>query len=1197
MSSSPGRRFILLLFCITIALPLRSQEIPPFKQSVGKKISGSDKKSMPLADSKKASEQRKMDLTSLPADVVIFICEHANEALDLVPKAVILTPEKYQALLDQIAKLKKEIDKPRSENTTPPTRCVLRGKVESGTVRLEAEFAGTADHADTLVALACNQAGVSAAETDGRTAQIRRAESGSFLVRIEKPGEYHVKLDLLLPLAARESTRQGFELTLPRAVITQLDLDLPVNCTDVRVGGQLVKDLAQPALKLKDNHLNGNPGFGPVDKLDLTWKDARHGTEDLVRTAEGRFQARLDGAGLTTEADLWLKVEGTPAKVWSLLVPKNAEIRVLPSEKEARVEHHIETADQQFASLRTIHLKEARTDPLHVQVRVPLLPLSGSDSTMPIGPFFVLDAARQTGTVRVRNQVRNLHLDYRGRGDMQVRRLETEETKGEEPATVATLVYSNIPMVENPEGVTGPKSRSWLDLEAVMVPAQVRMRVSHTLTLRPGGTSDERDAGSGTRQWEVLTTISPATKWSEVEQLKILVPTDWSLIEENASAVTKQASGTNNGGPKPPQTAPAHAARWLAIPPFLLRGAPTQSQRLEGRYQTKYKAGERAVLKLPRPQGIIESCDIKIEAPGDAEVFLNNAEQANLELSRQPRPNEQMWRCRSVPADGLGIEVSWRPYRPELRMSSVVDLTLSGNRGEVRQELRLQLPPAPPAFVNLRVSSAIGDSLQIKDDQGQNVHTLKTEVRNSPSKVPSSDSDFGLRLPVPAKSGEWRLTLQYRFPSAFFAVPDDFGRGSQVGKPIIESPQPVPFVVPLVIPEQATGGEIKVRIWSEPGFLPRAASPNWEERNIEEVKDRELPVLVMHANRLDAPLRLVAGEQASGFSVLVERSMMRVQLLESGAQNWRASFQLRQLADRYIDILLPAPAATLNARFLLNGSRITPDIVNENGEHTFGGDIARLHLSPELIRQTAVLEAIFQSPPGRTGASPLRSVLEPPRILRATAMPVYWEVSIPANRVLLAPESGAGVERTWTRRGLLFAASVSPLLPSSPLPHIGGEVGWATGEPIALVYWQDQATPIVLTHAPHQGWLLVSSLGLLIIGLGLYWSARPQATDGGGVASWFWPILALLILAIAVAALFWPTMMCAIAYGCEPGVVVLLAVFGLQWLMHRRYRRQIVFLPSFSRSRAGSSLIRKTPSNRPQNGEPSTVDAPPPSVG
>jgi hypothetical protein len=46
----------------------------------------------------------------------------------------------------------------------------------------------------------------------------------------------------------------------------------------------------------------------------------------------------------------------------------------------------------------------------------------------------------------------------------------------------------------------------------------------------------------------------------------------------------------------------------------------------------------------------------------------------------------------------------------------------------------------------------------------------------------------------------------------------------------------------------------------------------------------------------------------------------------------------------------------------------------------------------------------------------------------------------------------------------------------------------------------------------------------------------------------------------------------------------------VQWLLHERYRRQIVFLPSFSRSRAGSSLLRGGV-QRP-HGEPSTVDAP-----
>jgi hypothetical protein len=195
-------------------------------------------------------------------------------------------------------------------------------------------------------------------------------------------------------------------------------------------------------------------------------------------------------------------------------------------------------------------------------------------------------------------------------------------------------------------------------------------------------------------------------------------------------------------------------------------------------------------------------------------------------------------------------------------------------------------------------------------------------------------------------------------------------------------------------------------------------------------------------------------------------------------------------------------------------------------------------------------------------------------------------VSVPPNRVLLAPESASGVERTWTRRGWLLAAGLS-----GP-PELHNE-----NEPVALVCWQDQSEPIVLTHAPQFAWLLVCSLGLLIVGCALYWSAQPQANDSGRLGVWFWPLLALATLAVAVTALFWPTMLCAIVLGCEPGAAVLLIFVGVQWLRHQRYRRQIVFLSSFSRGRSGSSLIRKTPSHRPPSGEPSTVDAPPPSVG
>jgi hypothetical protein len=1176
MSSSFARLIVLLLFCAAIVVPLRSQETPSAKQSASAKMSGSQKKSTPAADAKKPNESKKIDLSSLPADAVIVICEHPEDALDLVPKAVILRPDKYLELLDQIEKLRKQIDNPKSENATPPTRCFVRGKVGSDAVRLEAEFSGTAEHADTLVSLACSQAGLTSAQTDGRTALIRRSNAGGFLVRIDKTGEYHVKLDLIVPLIGREGNVRGFELALPRAVITQLDVELPEHCTDIHVGGQLLKDLQSPGLELKNNHLSGSPGLGPVEKLDLSWRDSRHSAGDPVRTVEGRILARLDGSGLTTQADLWLAVEGTPTKVWQLLVPRNAEIKVLASDKENRIEHRIETDDKKYAlaSLRTIHLKEARSEPLHIQMRLPSSPLRGS--VLSIGPFYVFDATRQTGTVVVRNQVRNLHLEYHGHGDMQLRRLETEDTRGETMATVATLVYSHVPTVEASPEAVGPQSRSWLDLEAVTMPAQIRMRVSHTLTLRPGHTSDRRDATSNAYAWEIVTTITPAAKWADVEQLKILVPADWEPADENSLMISKSNP------------------RSATIRSPLLREGPTQSLRSEGRYKARYKAEGGAFLKLPRPQGTIESCEVKIEAPADIELFLNNAEQVNLELSRQPRPNEQTWRARGVPADELGIEVSWRPYRPELRAISVVDLTLNGNRGNVRQELHLQLPPTPPPFVSLHVPEAVGDSLQIQDEQGQELRSLKTELsvngRRQPVGGTDQSNDKGrskastFRIPVLAKDGgkDWRLELRYTTRLT------ENDRPPRAGEP---------FLVPLVSLEQATAGEVKARIWSEPGFVPRTASPRWEEQNIEEVKDRVLPVLVLHTTKPDIPLRLVLADQAAGFSALVERALLRVKLEEGGAQNWRAIFQIRQVAEPDLDVLMPAPVETLKARFFFNHHQLTPIFVNDKGEISGSGSIARLHL-PRLdlpsglggekggSRQPVLLEIAFTSQPGGSGAGPLHTTLQPPQILRSTAVPTCWQVAVPPSRVLIAPESATGVERTWTRHGWLLAASLS-----GP-PELRSD-----DEPAALVCWQDDSERIVLTHASQFAWLLVCSLGLLVIGWGLYWSVVPQANAAVRPTVRFLPIVALVTLAITVTALFWPTVLCAVVYGCEPGAVVLMAIVALRWLMHKRYRRQIVFLPSFSRGRTGSSLIRKSTPQRPPSGEPSTVDAPPPSVG
>jgi hypothetical protein len=158
----------------------------------------------------------------------------------------------------------------------------------------------------------------------------------------------------------------------------------------------------------------------------------------------------------------------------------------------------------------------------------------------------------------------------------------------------------------------------------------------------------------------------------------------------------------------------------------------------------------------------------------------------------------------------------------------------------------------------------------------------------------------------------------------------------------------------------------------------------------------------------------------------------------------------------------------------------------------------------------------------------------------------------------------------------------------------GSEVSLEEGDgpAPALVCSGIGGVPLTISHAPQLFWLLLCSVVLVALGLWLYLAARPGTS--GRLPIWLVPLLVLLLGAILAATLLWPGLAAALAYGAEPGVVILLFAGLVQLLLHARYRRQIVFLPSFSRSRGGSSLLRNGSKQQQQRppGEPSTVDAP-----
>jgi hypothetical protein len=81
-------------------------------------------------------------------------------------------------------------------------------------------------------------------------------------------------------------------------------------------------------------------------------------------------------------------------------------------------------------------------------------------------------------------------------------------------------------------------------------------------------------------------------------------------------------------------------------------------------------------------------------------------------------------------------------------------------------------------------------------------------------------------------------------------------------------------------------------------------------------------------------------------------------------------------------------------------------------------------------------------------------------------------------------------------------------------------------------------------------------------------------------------MIGITVAAVGVAS---PSALPTIFYGSEPGLLVLLLAVASQWMLHERYRRQVVLMPGFTRLKTGSSIVRS--GLRPR--DPSTVDEPP----
>jgi hypothetical protein len=1070
-------------------------------------------------------------LKNLPPGAIIVICKDLDKAQKLRPDLILLTPREHQELLDEIVRLKGKLQTVYSK----PGECHLKGKVQGDLVQLQADFKFMTESDGEHVLLACQSARPTAANLDGNFPLLLPSDKG-FVLKVEKKGTHvaHLEMEVNLTPKGDRASERGFDLDLPRAAVTNLELELPeevkavaVGVNPARTGSRLVRTSVQ------DKHAHLSQKLGAVDSIELMWKGpAPASSAPLVRTAQGLISVRLFEQYVTTDAKLTLRSRGQPANLWRLHVPPNAVVTVKPQTNEERIPAEIESPNGPADPIRLVRLREPSFEPIEVVVHVRQERAQGA---APIGPFAVEGAALQHGDILVATPA-NTRLRFFPHGMVSQREASADEQLKD---FKIAFRYWTMPSGE-PKGQPFPPL---LEVDAESSSGTVEARVSHRLQK-----TDE--------VWKLTTVIEATPVSSAVDTLSVQLPAGYTLANSLASRTDYSIQNSPTGA---------------SVAEIKLK--QKQSKRfqvtLEGTFPGTAELFGKVILGLPQPLQVVPRAggphEVKILAADNVEFEAPKGSDPTWQVTRE-RYNRQTWTSDHVPER---IEIAWKPHQQQLLLSGTADVTVSARVAKVLQQVWFASGQAP-AEVQLDAPKGANDDLQV----------LERGEWNSEDRVITLSKDVSEKRP---------LKLLYSFSIR------GVGKGALL------------FPVPLAIPRQREARcEMKLRVACEPGTLAERAAGPWEELPVEATADgAQLASLVLRGDRLTAPpiLRLSQVPFDSLGSVDVEKVLIRASVTDQGEQSYRASFLLQRASLPYLDIELPAPPTGLNVRFALGGLPANWGPVDDNAPTPAGsGDpprIARVKLGAGLIRPT-ILDVWYSiglsQLPNRSASwtralGPVQAVLYPPRLCgHSSRASVRWQIVLPPDWVPLYEDGAYSQGQKWAWRGWLLAARPATsavelerwLTQTEELAE--AEENESSAYP-SVTSWRTDLEPLQVVHVPQQPWLLGCSLVLLTVGLGLYLAQPSRLLN--------WSILVLLGTGAAVFGVLWPGVLSAIIYGCEPGLLALVVVVGLQWVLHQRYRRQVVFLPSFKRVKGGASSLVHNGNSRSRR-EPSTVDAPSP---
>ena len=1115
---------------------------------------------------------------SILSDAVIVVADDVKQALNLAgPGAVVLTAERYRALLEQAARAEKAAQAARADVLM--SICRLSGQVtrdagnrEFADLQITLEF--RTQSPNSIVPIGLKGVKLTKAALDGEVPAWGPERNG-LTVQVKEPKVCQLVLQVQLPVVHTGAERKIVLEHLPSAAITTLDLTIMERVQSAAVKGSgpvnvASADGAQSQLR--------SDALGVLEQFELTWLTGSAAGRPMEAAASINGDLRVTLAEGTIDTDVRLRVEPRQGSISSL------RFRVAPNTEVLRIDDEIRNEALAWephnpTSVVTVQLKQPLSTadpPFSLRMRLQNKFAAKPGTAVSVGQCELQEprAISQTGTIAVfiAPELRGVRWQHANMHRADPKDLNVAENRS------ADLAY-----------------RFWqqpVKLEAFLDPTPLPppiLEVRATHQLRVSGA-----ALALTSEFEIQR-ISRAG----VQEVHVQWPKGWTVSERRVL-------------PAMPVEFDTDAAANVMRLRFTTRPATPFKIRLEGILPI---AGQRsAAFAIPTiGQAFGERSDRRENAhiifregefrisPEDLEVWLRSGTsglftegyrlpEPDLPLAGpatftlEPRTSDRPWQ----------LSVGWQPRR--LDAVSSCEVYLTPRELHLEQKLRFQFTGSPPPQIGFRVPPDATASSQLRLSYPRADGTTATrDIRSNDPMQLAETTDGERTIVVPAEAhGSCTLAWEYRKGLALSA-----------GETSLE----VPLLHSRAVHSAHTTAEI--RVWTSAGLQaqPAERDSGWRLTAPTAPGGTDLlPNLELHAARAETPLVLACRSTAAtaAADAIADRVLMEVQGFGQERCTVRARFWFSRLRSDSLRLVLPGAAPSLVVeRVALNQLELPTESVEQAAQPRGGSvDGRSVEATPEQTRlllpiparylaQPALLEVRYQCLSADKSIWRLRRTIPAPSLGgNVLVRSVRWRVEWPGGRIPLSHGDRLLAEQPWLWFGglwppvpaLLADDMEQWLMPANlPVPLGGERTGKGTKEERpALSFTQlGSLESLEVLHASRQSWLLVWSLIALVIGVTGVWLPRRV----------LFVVLVAVFLAIVGLGASAPDFLTAIVFGAQPGLLVAAGTWAVLWLRQRRWRRQVVMLPGFSRLKSGSSLVRSS-APRPQR-EATTADAPP----